>query len=120
MHELKEMDFLDFEEKDFDTILERDIRFTGQIRHKKPLMIRGQVSGKIVSPSDLVLDRDSSVQADIEADRVIVRGDCRGNIAGERIVIVTPTGTVMGNITSRQIVLEPGNSMTGYCQKITP
>jgi cytoskeletal protein CcmA (bactofilin family) len=118
MHELKEMDFLDFEEKDFDTILEGDIRFTGQIRHKKPLMVRGQVSGQIETPSDLVLDTPSVVTSDIAADRVLVRGTAKGNITGERMVIVSSSGSLRGNIKSRQIVLEPGNDFSGHVEKV--
>jgi cytoskeletal protein CcmA (bactofilin family) len=120
MYALPEMDFYDYEEKDFDTIIESDISFTGQIRFKKPLMIRGTGGGEIVSNSDLVLDRGSSVSSNIGSDRVLVRGRVEGNIDAERIAIVTATGTVLGNITSRQIVLEPGNSMTGFCRKAAP
>ena len=119
MHELREMDFLDFEEKDFDTIIAKDITFKGHIRFKKPLMIRGTVSGTMETESDLVLDTASSVVSDISADRVLVRGTLQGNIKSERIVVVTSTGDVKGNITSRQIVLEPGNSFTGYIEKVS-
>jgi cytoskeletal protein CcmA (bactofilin family) len=112
------MDFLDFEEKDFDTIIGDDITFKGRIRFKKPLMIRGTVSGTVETDSDLVLDKSSAVTSDITADRVLVRGTVQGNINSERIVVVTSTGDVKGNIRSRQIVLEPGNSFTGYCEKV--
>jgi cytoskeletal protein CcmA (bactofilin family) len=112
------MDFLDFEEKDFDTIIGKDISFKGHIRFKKPLMIRGKVSGTVETDSDLVLDNGSAVASDITADRVLVRGTVQGNINSERIVVVTSSGDVKGNIRSRQIVLEPGNSFTGYCEKV--
>jgi cytoskeletal protein CcmA (bactofilin family) len=118
MRELKEMDFLDFGDKDFDTIMAKDITFKGSIRFKKPLMIRGTVSGTVETDSDLVLDQGSSVASDIIADRVLVRGTMQGNIDSDRIVVVTSTGDLKGNIKSRQIVLEPGNSFTGYIEKV--
>jgi cytoskeletal protein CcmA (bactofilin family) len=119
MHGLTEMDLLDFEEKDFDTIIGKDIVFKGRIRFKKPLMIRGKVSGTVETESDLVLDKGSSVASDIVADRVLVRGTVQGNINSDRIIVVTSSGDVKGNIRSHQIVLEPGNSFTGYCEKVS-
>ncbi|MDR3312804.1 MAG: polymer-forming cytoskeletal protein [Spirochaetaceae bacterium] len=117
MHELKEMDFLDFEDKDFDTILEDDIRFRGSMRFTKPMMIRGQVSGSIQCGSDLVLDTDSVAESDITADRVLIRGRVKGNVNSQRIVVVSSTGSLRGDIRSRHIVLEPGNDFSGYVDK---
>lgn len=115
MHEVKDSDLVNFEDDDFDTILERDITFKGRIRFKKPFMIRGTVSGSITATSDLVLDTSAQVMAEISAARVVVRGTVEGNITAERIVVVTSTGSVQGDITARQVVLEQGSRFIGRC-----
>ncbi|MDR3283823.1 MAG: polymer-forming cytoskeletal protein [Treponema sp.] len=115
MFDMNEMDICDFEEDDFDTIMAPDISFRGTIRFRKPFMIRGKVSGSIDAKSDLVIDTGALVFSDIGADRVVVRGNVKGNIDGRRIVVVTATGDVSGNITARQVVLEPGSTFSGRC-----
>jgi cytoskeletal protein CcmA (bactofilin family) len=115
MFDIKEMDIVDFDEDHFDTVMAQDICFHGTIRMKKPFMIRGRASGEINAVSDLVIDTDAEVSSDIAADRVLVRGNVQGDIDGKRIVIVAATGVVIGNIVSRQVVLEPGSTFSGKC-----
>ena len=56
MFDVKDTDFFDLEDEAFDTIVENDITFVGNIKIEKTFMIRGQVTGNIDSLSDLVID----------------------------------------------------------------
>ena len=96
MFEQKELDFLELEEDEFDTVLATDITFNGKISFEKPFMIKGNISGNIVATSDLVIDSTAVVKADIEAERVSVKGD----------------------ITAKHVVLEPGSTFTGKCSMV--
>ena len=115
MFDVKDIDLYELEDDDFDTIMAPDILFKGSIRFTKPFMIRGKMSGIIEASSDLVIDADAFVLSEISADRVLVRGIVEGNISAARLIMITATGSVTGNITSRQVVLEPGASFTGNC-----
>lgn len=115
MLEIKDSDFFELEEEDFDTVLATDITFDGKIRFAKPFMIKGTVSGEIEATSDLVIDSKATVNADIIAERILIRGTVEGNITAKQIVFVTKTGTVKGDITAKQVVLEPGSIFTGKC-----
>lgn len=115
MLEGKDSQFLELEEEDFDTILASDITFSGTIKFSKPFMIRGTVTGLIEATSDLVIDTNAAVYADIIADRVLVRGKVEGNIKAKSLVFVTVKGSVTGDISSAQVVLEPGSTFTGRC-----
>ena len=118
MYDNKGCDLLDFEESDFNTVMASDISFSGKIRFTKPFMIKGQVSGKIEADSDLVIAQDAVVKADIVAERNLVRGKVEGNITGKSMVFVTSNGSVDGDITSQQVVLEPGSNFTGRCTMV--
>lgn len=115
MFDVKDTDFFDLEEEDFDTILADDIAFRGTIKFTKPFMIRGTVSGSIDATSDLVIDTNAVVNAGISASKVLVRGKVDGNITANEIVFVTSSGAVTGDITSKQVVLEPGSHFSGKC-----
>ncbi len=118
MLHIKDADFFEVEDEDFDTILAKDITFTGIIRFKKPFMIKGNVSGSIDAISDLVVDDEATVEANIIAKRVLIRGAVKGNIDSQGLVFVSSTGSVEGDITSPKVVLEPGSMFTGRCTMI--
>lgn len=115
MFELKDNMPFETEEDDFDTVMASDIAFSGNLKFAKPFMIKGRMSGNIEATSDLLVDTDAEVNADIIADRILVRGKIKGNIKGFKLVYVASTGTVNGDITSEQVVLEPGSSFSGKC-----
>ncbi len=115
MFQVKDADFFEVEDEDFDTILASDITFTGSIKFTLPFMIKGKVSGSIDAVSDLVIDNDAHVAANIVAERVLVRGTVIGNIDSQGMVFVTSTGSVEGDIASSKVVLEPGCLFTGRC-----
>ncbi len=115
MFDIKDLAPFDTDEEDFDTVMASDISFTGSIKFAKPFMIKGKMNGIIDSTSDLLIDTDAEVNADIVADRVLVRGKVKGNIRGNNLVYVTSTGSVIGDVTSKQPVLEPGSVFSGKC-----
>jgi cytoskeletal protein CcmA (bactofilin family) len=118
MFDVKDTDLFDLEEESFDTVIEPDIVFSGNIRSAKPFMIRGRIKGKIEATSDLVVDSSAVVEADIKADRVLIKGKVKGNIAAKKMVFVTATGSLDGDITSAQVVLEPGSVFSGRCTMV--
>ena len=118
MFDVKDTDFFDMEDEAFDTIVEKDIAFTGSIKMKKAFMIRGKVNGKIDSTSDLVIDSDAVVNADISAERVLIRGKVKGNVRGEKLIFVTASGSLDGDIVTQKVVLEPGSDFSGKCTMV--
>lgn len=115
MFDVKDSDFFELEEEDFDTVLADDISFNGSIVFKKPFMIKGKVQGTIDSASDLVIDTNAHVEANITAKRVLIRGKLRGDIITNGLVFITKSGVVYGNIESANVVLEPGSTFSGQC-----
>ncbi len=119
MFDVKDTDFFDLEDEAFDTIVENDITFVGNIKIEKTFMIRGQVTGNIDSLSDLVIDSNAIVNADITADRVLVKGQVKGNINAKSLIFVTSSGVLDGDIITKKVVLEPGCKFSGKCSMIT-
>lgn len=109
------VDSFDTDEEDFDTVLAADIVFKGNISFDKPFFIKGRVSGHIKSASDLLIDTDAVVEADIVSDRVYVRGKVTGDIDAAQLIYITSTGFVKGDISARKVVLENGASFSGKC-----
>ena len=106
-------DMLD--DEDFDTILSKDIDFSGTLHFEKPFLIRGRVSGEISAQGLLVIDEEAVVNANISASRVIIRGQVKGDVTAAEKVEVTITGKLLGNVTAPEIFMETGCVFNGLC-----
>ena len=103
------------EDEDFDTILSKDISFSGILNFEKPFLIRGRLSGNIVARGLLVVDEEAVVEANINASRVVIRGSVKGDVTATEKVEVTITGKLVGNVRAPEIFMETGCTFNGRC-----
>lgn len=115
MAEYSKVDSLDLEEAAYSTVLAEDIEFDGYIDAAEPLLIKGKVSGKISASSNLLIEKDAVVNADIKARNVVIKGKVKGNVSAEKIVWVLGTGSLAGDIASHDVVLDTGCFFSGSC-----
>lgn len=118
MYDLKDSDYFDMDEDAYDTVVEDDISFSGNLKIKNTFLIRGKIKGHIESQSDLVVDANAIVDASINAERVLIKGRVKGNVKANKLIFVAASGTLIGDITSQKIVLEPGSEFTGKCTMV--
>lgn len=103
------------DDEDFDTILSKDIEFTGTLECDKPYLIRGRVSGEIRAKDLLVVDEEAVVQANITGKRIIISGSVTGNIEASGRVELTASGKLIGNVTAPEVYMETGCYFNGAC-----
>jgi cytoskeletal protein CcmA (bactofilin family) len=102
-------------DEDFDTVLSHDIDFTGVITFEKSFLVRGRISGEISSGAVLLIDEGAVVEANISAQRIIIKGSVTGDVkAGTRLEI-SPTGRLLGNVLAPEINFESGCVFNGKC-----
>ncbi|MEL3906034.1 MAG: polymer-forming cytoskeletal protein [Treponema sp.] len=115
MIEADKIELIDLDEEDYDTVLASDIFFNGIITFKQPFMIKGTVEGTIQSSSDLMISEHAHVKAKIEADRVIIKGEVIGNVTAATSVHVFSSGTLKGDVTAPEVILDSGCFFSGVC-----
>jgi len=108
------------DEEQLDTVLAGDVEFSGEMSFRKPLMIKGRVSGVIRSESDLYIDEKAVVEADILATVVSVKGTVKGNISARERVELFACSAVDGDVTAPQITMETGCRFNGACKMASP
>jgi cytoskeletal protein CcmA (bactofilin family) len=95
------------------TVLGQGARLEGTLVSAGSLRIDGQVKGKIKAEGDVTLASQSKVEADIEAQNVIVAGDFKGNIMAKSKAELSRGGRVDGNVTSKSLVVAEGAIFVG-------
>lgn len=108
------------DEEQLDTILAGDVEFSGSMVFKKPLMIKGHVSGVIRSNSELHVDEGAVVEADIQAAIVAVKGRVKGNISARDRVELYASCSVDGDVTAPEVTMETGCRFNGACRMVAP
>ncbi|HET7839888.1 MAG TPA: polymer-forming cytoskeletal protein [Rectinemataceae bacterium] len=104
------------DEEQLDTVLAGDVEFSGEMNFKKPLMIKGRVSGVVRSESELYIDEHAVVEADIAATVVSVKGTVIGNIVARERVELFACASVDGDVSAPQSTMETGCRFHGACR----
>ena len=102
-------------EDEIDTVIGRDIQFTGAINTDKSLLIKGEISGSIVCAEDLYISPEAIVDADIHAGRLTVRGTLKGSAVAAGSIQVLAGSSVEASLAAPEIVIEDEERFKGTC-----
>lgn len=92
---------------------------TGETNFQSMLRVDGHLTGKVNSENGtLVIGTDGRVDADIEVLSAVVNGTVNGDVVASERVELGRASKVVGNITTPQIVIEPGAIFEGSCHML--
>lgn len=95
------------------TVVGKGARIEGTLVSAGSLRIDGQVNGKITAEGDVMLSTQSQVEADVQAQNVVVAGRFKGNILAKGKAELAQGGKVDGNITAKALVVSEGAWFSG-------
>jgi len=91
------------------TIIGEHISIEGTIRADEDIIIEGNMKGTIeVKAHQLTVGAKGQVEADVDADSVVISGRMVGNINARNKVHVTKNADFNGQIKARRIAVEDG------------
>ena len=86
----------------------------GEVVAKGDLVIDGQVEGTIeVGDHNLNIGEGASVVANLTAKNVTISGSVTGNVTGNASVVLQASGSVEGDVTAPQFIMEDGAHLRG-------
>ena len=90
------------------------LRIKGDITGSEDLLVDGSVEGQILlAERKLTVGPAAKVTADIHARDVVVYGYVKGNIRAKGRVEIKKDGSVIGSLTTAQIMIEDGADFKG-------
>lgn len=89
-------------------LLDQGASFDGRLTFEGTVRIGGHFKGEIFTNDTLVINPGAQVEAQIEADTVIISGAVRGNIFARRKVIMHPPATFRGTVTTPSLRIDEG------------
>jgi cytoskeletal protein CcmA (bactofilin family) len=101
------------------TTLGRETSFSGTLRFKESLRIKGKFEGEIDSLGRLFIDADAVVNARrIRASSVVVGGVVHGDIEAADRLEMLPSAKVYGNVRTSKLRIADGVVFEGKCEMI--
>ncbi len=95
-------------EKDIIAVIEEGCKFEGNLSFNGLSRISGIVNGTIFSNDTIIISGPAIVNADINANIIIIAGTVKGNVkASSRVEIVRPA-RFEGTITTPSLIVEEG------------
>jgi len=93
-----------------------DAEVSGRLSFSTPTRIEGRLRGEVRSADLLVVGPQAVVHATVRAGVLIVLGEIHGNVAQAERVEIRPGGRILGDITTRALVVAEGGTFEGNCR----
>lgn len=89
-------------------LLDEGCTFDGRLTFEGTVRIGGAFRGEIFTNDTLVINPGAKIEAQIEADTVIICGAVKGNIFARRKVIMHPPAVFTGTVTTPSLRIDEG------------
>jgi cytoskeletal protein CcmA (bactofilin family) len=94
--------------------IERNSKFSGQLKFPGVIAIDGQVEGELVAER-IVVHEGGVVNATVEGNTVVIAGTVKGDIYARNELEILPSGVVHGSVTAPAINVRRGGRVEGRC-----
>ena len=100
--------------------LSKEVKLEGEIQGSENLQVEGRFKGTIKLAGDLYVGPTGVVDADIEADNVVVHGQINGNVLARKQLQIQSSGKLVGDCTAQSIDIKEGALFEGRSKMIRP
>jgi cytoskeletal protein CcmA (bactofilin family) len=94
-------------------LLDRGSHFEGRLTFEGVVRIGGSFKGEIFTKDTLIIHSTARVEAQIEADNVIISGQLTGNVFARKRVIMHPPAVFKGTVTAPSLRIDEGVTFEG-------
>ncbi len=92
------------------TVIEGTLNVSSSIR------VDGKVKGKINCSETLLIGKTGVVEASVKVKNATVGGRVEGDIEAQEVVILEGKSTVIGDVTTKKLIIEEGAVFNGTCR----
>ncbi|HEV2437147.1 MAG TPA: polymer-forming cytoskeletal protein [Verrucomicrobiae bacterium] len=94
-------------------VLNSDVEIKGNIKFSGELTLDGKLEGEIHTDGTLQLGDNATINGNINAQSVVVRGKVHGNISVREKIEIKSKAELFGDIRASKLVIEEGVTYVG-------
>lgn len=100
------------------SLLSKEVNIEGDIQGNENLQIEGRLKGSIKLTGDIFVGQTGVVEADVEADNVVILGRINGNVTARKQLQIQSSGKLLGDCTAQSIDIREGALFEGRSKMI--
>ncbi len=100
------------------SLLSKEVKIEGDIQGSENLQVEGKFKGSIKLAGDINIGPTGVVEADIEADNVIIQGQLSGNVTARKQLQIQSSGQLLGDCMVQSIDIREGALFEGRSKMI--
>ena len=103
---------------DSTSLLSKNVKIDGEVQGPENLHIEGYVKGSVKLSGDIFIGSTGIVEADLEANSIVIQGEVAGNIVAHKQLEIHPSGKLIGDCTAASIDIKEGAIFEGRSNMI--
>ncbi len=100
------------------SLLSKEVRIEGDIQGSENIQVEGKFKGSIKLTGDINIGPTGIVDADVEADNVVIQGELNGNVMARKQLQIQSSGKLLGDCTAQSIDIKEGALFEGRSKMI--
>ena len=95
------------------SLLSKKVKIEGDIQGDEDLRVEGHFKGTIKVVGDLLIGQSGVVEADVEADNIVIQGQITGNVLARKQLEIQSSGQLLGDCKAKSIDIREGALFEG-------
>jgi cytoskeletal protein CcmA (bactofilin family) len=95
------------------SLLSKKVKIEGNIQGNEDLRVEGQFKGTIKVVGDFFVGQSGIVEADVEADNIVIQGQITGNVLARKQLEIQSSGQLLGDCQAKSIDIREGAIFEG-------
>jgi cytoskeletal protein CcmA (bactofilin family) len=89
--------------------------FEGSLNVSSSMRVDGKILGKITCSDSLLVGKTGVVEASVKVKNATIGGKVVGDIEADEVVILEGNSAVIGDVTTKKLIIEEGAVFNGTC-----
>jgi cytoskeletal protein CcmA (bactofilin family) len=102
------------------SLLSKKVNIKGEIQGNEDLHVEGRFEGAIKITGNIFVGQSGVVDADIEADNIVIQGQIHGNVLARKQLEIQANGQLIGDCTAQSIDIKEGAIFEGRSNMLRP
>ena len=100
------------------SVLSKKIKMEGEIRGDEDFRVEGHFKGTIKVNGDIFVGQSGIIEADVEADNIVIQGQVTGNVLARKQLEIQSSGRLQGDCRAKSIDIREGAIFEGRSSMI--
>ena len=100
------------------SLLSKEVKIEGDIQGNEDLQVDGQIKGSVKIDGDIFVGPTGTIEADVEAENIVVQGQITGNVLARKQLQIQSSGKLLGDCIAQTIDIKEGALFEGRSKMI--